>query len=161
ACPLGPDWPFGGVATQRITLDADHLRAELAVTAGNIAMPAQVGWHPWFWKPGSADLRFDAMYQRDSDGIPTGELVAPPAGPADDCFVRPLGPLQLHHDEVTITIDSDCDHWVVYSQQRRELCVEPQSGPPDGFTLAPFVLQPGETLRRWMTIGWSAVAGLR
>ena len=52
-------------------------------------------------------------------------------------------------------VSSSCDHWVVYDQPEHATCVEPQSGPPDGFTLCPEVLAPGETLRHTMTIAWS------
>jgi len=154
---LGSPWPFGGSSQQHFELSANRVVCDLSVTAGAVAMPAQVGWHPWFVKPASAQLRLAAMYQRDDAGIPTGELVEPPPGPWDDCFVRPLAPLQLRYDDLEVTIDSDCDHWVVYDQPLHATCVEPQSGPPDGFTLNPRVLRPGETLARRMTISWREI----
>ncbi len=152
---LGSRWPLGGRAFQRIELRPDRLRCSLAVQAADQPMPAQVGWHPWFVKPDRAELRFARMYQRDGDGIPSGVLVTPPEGPWDDCFVEPLAPLRLVVGPVTLTISSDCDHWVVYDEPADATCVEPQSGPPDGFTLRPHVLGPGDTLERWMEIAWT------
>ena len=170
-CPLGDHWPFGGVAHQRIELTANGLVCTLGVTADDLPMPAQVGWHPWFVKPDAARLSFAAMYRRDGAGIPAGDLMAPPAGPWDDCFVDPLGPLELRYDDgdrhVTLTVGSDCEHWVVYDQPHHATCVEPQSGPPDGFnamgTSVPggpagtpaTQLEPRQTLERTMRLSWS------
>ena len=155
---LGDQWPLGGAAEQMISVSEGVVRCDLAVTAADRSMPAQVGWHPWFRKPRTARLRFGGMYVRDEEGIPTGEIVPPPPGPWDDCFVEPRGELSLvvpgirSSPDVEVVIASDCDHWVVYDMPDHATCVEPQSGPPDGFTLAPHVLAPGRTLRRWMTI---------
>jgi aldose 1-epimerase len=155
---LGDSWPLGGWAHQRITVTDRGVRCELAVTAADRSMPAQVGWHPWFRKPTTARFRFGGMYQRDDTGVPTGEIVSPPPGPWDDCFVEPRTPPTLTiagrggSPDVEAVITSDCSHWVVYDRPDHATCVEPQSGPPDGCTLEPMVLQPGETLRRWMQI---------
>jgi aldose 1-epimerase len=151
---LADPWPFGGVARQRIELAEDGVTCTLAVTAGDEPMPAQVGWHPWFVKPMDAHLRFSRMYHRDAAGIPTGDVIAAPEGPWDDCFVEPLAAIELQYVDLVVTVNSDCDHWVVYDQPTHATCVEPQSGPPDGFTLAPQVLRPGETLERVMSITW-------
>lgn len=157
SCSLGTDWPFGGHAHQRIELRPEQLVCELAVIAGDSAMPVQLGWHPWFVKPRSATLRFEMMYARGAEGVPTGELIEPPVGPWDDCFVRPLAPLTLHHDDLTVTVESDCEHWVVYDRPTHATCVEPQSGPPDGFNLEPHLLAPGQRLTRWMRIRWAEI----
>src|SRR4051794_38054095 len=41
-------WPFGGQVRQAFRLDADGLTVEASITAGDEAMPAALGWHPWF-----------------------------------------------------------------------------------------------------------------
>jgi aldose 1-epimerase len=153
-CALGSPWPLGGVATQHIELATDHVLCQLLVTAEEHSMPAQVGWHPWFTKPLSATPAFASMYRRDAEGVPTGELVSPPPGPWDDCFMGPIGPVELQYDGLVVDVETDCDHWVVYDEPRHATCIEPQSGPPDGFTIAPHILGPGESLSRWMKIGW-------
>ena len=155
---LGDAWPLGGWAHQRITVADRRVRCDLAVTAADRSMPAQVGWHPWFRKPTDVRLRFGGMYRRDATGIPTGEIVAPPPGPWDDCFVEPFAapmltvPGRRGTPEVEIVITSDCSHWVVYDRPDHATCIEPQSGPPDGFNGAPLVLRTGETLHRSMTL---------
>ena len=157
-CGFEDHWPFGGAASQRIELFTDRVEQSLAVTADDLAMPAQVGWHPWFVKPDVARLAFERMYVRDTDGIPTGELVDAPPGPWDDCFVGPRGPLELEYAGLVVRVDSDCGCWVVYDQLHDATCVEPQSGPPNGFNLAgsgAFTrLEPGQAVQRSMTISW-------
>jgi len=158
SCGLEDHWPFGGAVTQRIELFGERIEFSLAVTADDLAMPAQVGWHPWFVKPDVARLEFGRMYVRGSDGIPTGEVVAPPPGPWDDCFVEPRGQLELEYTDLVVRVESDCDFWVIYDEQDNATCVEPQSGPPNGFNMAgknAFTrLEPGAVLQRTMTVSW-------
>ncbi len=156
-CPL--TWPFGGVAQQHIQLTRDRLICFLTVLATDQPMPATIGWHPWFRKPTSTAVEFESMYERDADGVPSGVMHDPPPPPWDDCFVRPTAPLRLHYPDLTVTVDSDCDHWVVYDMPAHATCIEPQSGPPDAFNLgSAAVLEPGELLQRWMTIAWQPAA---
>ncbi len=148
-------WPFGGRAHQHIHLADDALLCVLTVVADGEAMPVTLGWHPWFVKPPADRFEFAAMYLRDAEGIPTGELVPPPERPWDDCFVRPLATPELRYPGLTVRIESDCDHWVVYDQPSHATCVEPQSGPPDAVNLgSATVLEAGEFLQRSMTVRW-------
>lgn len=150
-------WPFGGTATQHLQLDPHGLACILTVYATGVPMPAVVGWHPCFLKPQRAHLEFARMYVRDADSIAVPELVAPKPHPWDDCFVEPLAPLRLHYPGLTVTIASDCDHWVVYDEPDHLTCVEPQSGPPDAFTIGGAArLEPGDMLQRHMALSWSA-----
>lgn len=158
SCPLDGalDWPFGGTAHQRIEIDATRVTCELTVDTDDGRFPAELGWHPWFRKPDRLEFSPTAMYQRDPVGIATGELVEPTVGPWDDCFVN-TRPVILHYDRhalATVTVASDCDHWVVYDQPSNATCVEPQSGPPDAFNLTPNVVDPASPLHRTMTISW-------
>jgi aldose 1-epimerase len=152
---LGPDWPFGGRARQRFDLinEGSSLHCTIEVTADARAMPVSVGWHPWFRRPVTLSFLARSMYKRDPDGIPDGTLVTGVPGPWDDCFTNLVGAPQLAFlDGPTIMITSSCDHWVVYDQPEHAVCVEPQSGPPDAFTLAPRVIEPYETFAASMTI---------
>ena len=83
---LGSQWPFGGSVSQHIELRNDHVHLELRVTAGGQAMPAQVGWHPWFCKPSRSSLIFESMLQRDDHGIATSHCVQIDAINVDDCL---------------------------------------------------------------------------
>lgn len=152
---LGRRWPFAGQVVHEVSVDA-HERAvvcTLTVSTTSDSMPAQVGWHPWFLRPATLDIDFAEMYVRDDHYIPTGRRIAPPPGPWDDCFVGARrAPTVTFADDARITVESDCDHWVIYDMPKHALCVEPQSGPPDGFTLAPHVVTPQSPLRRTMKL---------
>lgn len=153
--PLGARWPFGGSVTHEVDVDTEErcVTCTLTVSAASRSMPAQVGWHPWFVRPATLEIDFAEMYVRDDDYIPTGRRTAPPPGPWDDCFVSPRRtPTVVFPDGVRLGVESDCDHWVIYDMPIHALCVEPQSGPPDGFTLAPHIIGSGESLRRTMKL---------
>lgn len=155
-------WPFGGHAVQRFELTDSHFRVTAEVHAGDRPMPAMAGWHPWFRRSlergDPAELSFEAesVYSVDEALVPTGELEAVPPPPWNACFVG------LSHDPVitwpgalSLTISSDFDHWVIFTEPDHALCVEPQSGPPNEFHLSPRILQPGEALIGAMTLGWT------
>lgn len=154
--PQDERWPFGGSAHQRMELTRDRLRLELSVRAGSRAMPATIGWHPWFRKPERLDFSPSAVYPRDLEGIATLPLAAPPAGPWDDCFAN-VEAVGLDYEGRQLRLRSDCTHWVVYDYPAVTTCVEPQSGPPDAFNIEPLVLSAGQTLTRWFELEWSAV----
>jgi aldose 1-epimerase len=152
---LGPPWPFGGHAVHRVTVGADHVRCVLEVHAGDRPMPAQAGWHPWFRRPVELVVEPATMFRRDPEGIPDGALVPPTPRPWDDCFTDLAGPPVLRFpDGLTLTVESSCAYWVVYDEPEDALCVEPQTGPPDGFTLAPEIVHPGAPLVAEMTLRW-------
>ena len=153
ALPQDERWPFGGRAFQRIEVEEDHLRLELSVQAGSVAMPATIGWHPWFRKPERVRFSPTAVYPRDSHGIATLPIKTPSAGPWDDCFVN-TETVRLERASHALALSSDCTHWVVYDEDPNATCIEPQSGPTDAFNIEPFVLAPGETLTRWFQMAW-------
>jgi aldose 1-epimerase len=169
-CELGPPWPFGGRVRQRFELAADRLDVTMELEADE-AQPAVIGFHPWFRRrlatpAGAPDGAGDeieihiepaAMYRRDADGLPTGELVRPAPRPWDDCFVGlALPPVVRWPGVLRLSIESTADHWVVYDEQVEAICIEPQTGPPDGPNLEPRIVIPGEPLRTAMTWRWSA-----
>jgi aldose 1-epimerase len=173
AADLGPPWPFGGHVTQRIRLDGGALHAELEVRAGRRPMPAIVGWHPWFPRvlldrtgrpvgaPVELDLAAGGMLLRGPDGIPTGEIVRPiPAGPWDDCFIEmSASPVVRWPNALEVTIASEAHSWVVFTEREEEICVEPQTGPPNGLNSGEHdVVEPGKPLVVSMTIAWRHLA---
>lgn len=153
ALPRDGYWPFGGTTTQSIRVEDHRLQLQLAVQADDQAMPAVLGWHPWFRKPDRLIFAPTAMYPRDSEGIATLPRVAPVPGPWDDCFVAE-GEIALEREGQRLDLRADTDHWVVYDAAAHTTCVEPQTGPPDAFSLAPRVLQPGQQHRLSFELFW-------
>jgi len=159
---LADPWPFGGRVVQRATLLPDSLALEMEVHAAEAAMPASCGWHPWWSRqlargePVEVELHSAAMYQRNGDGIPTGELVGVRPPPWDDCFTDLHDPVAILHwpGAATVTIESDCACVVVFTDPEHALCVEPQSGPPDALNLEPHVVDQGHPLIVHTTWRW-------
>ncbi len=155
-------WPFAGRASQRFELDEASLRLEMTVIAAE-EQPVSVGWHPWFRREmdtgETLELEFEAehMYLLDEDGIPTGDLVEPSAGPWDDCFTNVTRGPRLRWGSLVLDLTSSSDHWVVYDERDNAVCVEPQTGPPDMVNTNPRVLGAGETLRSDFTLDWSSL----
>jgi aldose 1-epimerase len=135
-------WPFGGTVRQSFEVDEHGLTSTMTVEADERAFPASFGWHPWFRKPSLIDFTPVAMYRRDEHHIAVDELVDVPPGPWDDCFVN-HAPVGLVVDGVAVTLTSPCTHWVVYDEPTHATCVEPQTGPPDAFTIRPEFVEPG------------------
>jgi aldose 1-epimerase len=151
-------WPFGGTATQAIQMRSDGLDLHLAVQAGDQPMPSVLGWHPWFRKPDRLLFAPKAMYPRDGEGIATLPCVRPAPGPWDDCFVSPVDVVLVSAGQ-RLRMRADTEHWVVYDGAAHATCVEPQTGPPDGFTLAPNHLQPGQRLALTFELTWQIDTG--
>jgi aldose 1-epimerase len=171
---LGPGWPFRGTVTQSIRLGPGGLDATLVLEADE-AMPAGLGWHPWFRRylgdpldgtgTSSAEVEIvvDAawMYERGADGLPTGALVAPNPPPWDDAFTG-LGtsPIVRWPGTLEIELSSTASVWVVYDEPVEGVCVEPQTAPPDAFNLAaaageePDVADPEHPMTATMTWRW-------
>ncbi|MEM7092462.1 MAG: aldose 1-epimerase [Actinomycetota bacterium] len=162
---LGEPWPFGGYAVQRFELGPASLSITAEVRADHHAMPAMLGWHPWFRRmigPGPvAELQISGgrVYAVNDDLIPTGVLEPVPHPPWNACFVGlDADPVIEWPGLLRLTVSSDLDHWVIFTEPEHALCIEPQSGPPNEFHMAPRVLQPGEFLSGTMTLSWELPA---
>lgn len=163
---LGDPWPFAGRVVQRFALAPDRLDLTMEVHATGRPMPASCGWHPWWSRELSrgdaleVELHADAMYRRDDDGIPTGELspVTPP--PWDDCFTELGAPAAVltWPGALSVTVETDCPCVVVYTEPEHAVCVEPQSGPPDELNLAPRVVEPDAPLVVHAAFRWDVVS---
>ena len=152
---LGPDWPFPGRARQRFELAPGSLRCTLEIHAEDAPMPATAGFHPWFAGPVELDVRPGRQYRRNGEGIPDGTLIPPDPRPWDDCFVElAADPRLTFEDGLTATVSSDTDHWVIYTPEHA-VCIEPQTGPPDGPNLTPHVVEPGKPLSVSMVVSWA------
>ncbi|MCP3939410.1 MAG: aldose 1-epimerase [Actinomycetia bacterium] len=162
ATDLADPWPFGGRVTQSFDLTAHSLTIHGEIRAGDMAMPAMFGWHPWFrkqltrGKSATLSLIAESAYSTDDNMIPTGHLGPVPSAPWDTCMVDLLlDPVIVWGNALTLTVSSTFDHWVIYTEPEHALCVEPQSGPPNEPNSDPRVLQPGESLSGSMTLTWT------
>jgi aldose 1-epimerase len=168
--PLGDAWPFGGRAIHRVHLAPESLAATLEVHADRQPFPAIAGWHPWFRRtldgpagplggPARIDLRASGMLRRGDDYIPTGEVVPVPAEPWDDCFVGlSTPPVVRWPGAFEVTVESDAAYWVVYTMDPAGVCIEPQTGPPNGLNTGEFTLvAPDQPLIATMTLRWRRV----
>jgi aldose 1-epimerase len=165
ATDLGPDWPFPGWARQEIRLEAASLALRLEVHAAGGAMPASCGWHPWFRRvvagvPAGLDFHPGFMFERDDDGIATRRRLPAAEGPWDDCFGDvPANPVITWPGVLRLEIESTCAFWVVFTERRHALCLEPQTAPPDALNHEPFVVEPGRPLVAECAMRWGPSTG--
>ena len=155
-------WPLGGIVDVRYRLAESHLECELTITAESEALPAVLGWHPCLARSIAgvdATLQFEPgfMWARGDDGLPTAQQSAVPAGPWDDCFGGVSSSPRLRYgDELDLTLVAPTATWVVFDELDSIICVEPQTGVPDGFNRDDFTtLQEGESLSLSLDIAWS------
>jgi aldose 1-epimerase len=154
-------WPYTGRVTQLASLTEEALTLTMSVETYDSSFPAQIGWHPWFNRTlGGTDVHidFDPAWQeeRGDDHLPTGNRVDPKPGPWDDCFGMPGGV------DVTLTwpgrlelrVTSREEWVVVYDEQPEAVCVEPQTGPPNGLNTLPRLVTPIEPLEATTTWTW-------
>lgn len=154
-------WPYPGRVTQSVALAEDGLTLTMSVEAYGDSFPAQIGWHPWFNRNlGGKDVTVDFQpawqEERGDDHLPTGSRIDPKPGPWDDCFGMPGGV------DVTLTWPGQLqlrvtsrEEWVVvYDEQAEAVCVEPQTGPPNGLNTLPRLVTPLEPLEASTTWSW-------
>ncbi|MCE7080836.1 aldose 1-epimerase [Streptomyces sp. ST2-7A] len=165
---LSDPWPWPGRVTQTVRLaeDGGSLTLALGVETSGDSFPAQAGWHPWFLRrpiPDGPEARIDFtpawQEERGSDHIPTGKRVSPVPGPRDDCFAMP--------DGVDVTVEwpgllrlritSRAEWVVVYDEQEEAVCVEPQTGPPNGLNTHPRLVTQLEPLEVTTTWSWETL----
>jgi aldose 1-epimerase len=103
-------------------------------------VPVIVGWHPWFVNSlgPSADLTVQtesAHLAIRQDAFPSGEFceVRDFDAEYDDCFRIPSREVILHWGkELHLRIQNSHEWFVIYNGASNFMCIEPQSGPPNG-----------------------------
>ncbi|MDT9691116.1 aldose 1-epimerase [Streptomyces sp. P9(2023)] len=159
---LGDPWPYSGRVTQTFALTEDSLTLQLGVETYDDSFPAQAGWHPWFHRSldGGAPVRVDFtpewQEERGEDHLPTGRRIGPTPGPWDDCFGMPGGVdvTLTWPEQLELKVTSRAEWVVVYDEQEAAVCVEPQSGPPNGLNTLPRYVTPIEPLEIAATWAW-------
>lgn len=161
----GP-WPWPMVVTLTWRLEPGVLTTIIRVESGADTFPCVVGWHPWFRRHiggATAQWRMDAtaILERGDDALPRNVGAVPHAGPFDDAFLVPSGQAHLTWPSILdLDIESSSTWFVVYDALAHALCVEPQSGPPDGLVEHPWAVpasvepgRPVEQIVRWRMRG--------
>ncbi|WP_432248593.1 aldose 1-epimerase [Streptomyces sanyensis] len=158
---LTDPWPYAGRVTQTFALAEDSLTVAMGVETAETSFPAQVGWHPWFLRTiggERARLDFSPEWQeeRGEDHLPTGKRITPLPGPWDDCFGMPDGvrATLTWPGFLELEVSSRARWVVVYDEQEEAVCVEPQSGPPDGLNTDPELVTLIDPLELAMTWTW-------
>ncbi|AZQ72388.1 MULTISPECIES: aldose 1-epimerase [Streptomyces] len=162
---LADPWPYSGRVTQLVELTEESLTLTMGVETYDDSFPAQAGWHPWFLRNlgvgKDVEIGFQPSWQeeRGDDHLPTGQRIDPRPGPWDDCFGMPDGV------DVTLTwpgalelkVTSRAEWVVVYDEQTEAVCVEPQSGPPNGLNTHPRLVTPIDPLEIATTWTWRSL----
>ncbi|MFB7590469.1 aldose 1-epimerase [Streptomyces sp. NPDC056169] len=154
-CELGDPWPYKGKVTQIFELAEDSLSLTFGVETYDDSFPAQAGWHPWFLRNlgrGGQDVRLDFapawQEERGENHLPTGRRIDPLPGPWDDCFGMPDGVdvTLTWPEELELKVTSRAEWVVIYDEPAEAVCVEPQSGPPNGLNTHPRLVTPIDPL---------------
>ncbi|MFF9147821.1 aldose epimerase family protein [Streptomyces sp. NPDC055051] len=162
-CELGDPWPYKGRVTQVLELADDRLTLRFGVEAYDDSFPAQAGWHPWFLRNlgrGGEDVRVgftpDWQEERGDDHLPTGRRIGPTPGPWDDCFGMPAGVdvALTWPGELELRVTSRAEWVVIYDEPEDAVCVEPQSGPPNGLNTHPRLVTPIDPLEVESVWAW-------
>lgn len=172
-------WPWAYRATQHFALTPDRLLVELAlINLSAAAMPAGLGWHPYFPRTPRATVIADvrAIWRTDNEVMPIsleppwsdadlGRGVVVNAVALDNCCVGWGHRVAIDWPEdgahLTMTAEPPLDYVVVFTPPGCPFfCVEPVSHVTDAFNLAAAgradtglrVLEPGDTLRASVTL---------
>ena len=175
-----PDaWPWAYRAVQRFRLTPTGLELELAVTnEGDAAMPAGLGWHPYFPRTPETTLtaHVTEIWLTDAEILPTARVAPPPdrdprPGLAvdrvalDNVFVGWDGHAVVTWPErgarLRLAASPPLGTLVVYTPPAQPFfCAEPVSHITDAFNLAAggqagtgmLTLAPGESVRATFTL---------
>jgi galactose mutarotase-like enzyme len=154
-------WPFGGTAQLKPTVEEDEVVVRLDVTAGDCEMPIAIGWHPWFRRrlTSGAEMKLtlpgDArMWEPSSEEEPNGRWIAPGQGPFDNCFSTQGAVVCEWVGDTTavrLLVSSDSGLIGLYDPEESGIAIEPMTAVPG--TL-PGWLEPAETQSLTVRMKW-------
>jgi aldose 1-epimerase len=178
--PHAPDaWPWAYRAVQRVALTSTSLELELTLAnEGDAAMPAGLGWHPYFPRTPETTLtaRVGGLWLTDAEMLPVACVVPPPVqdpgrglavnrAALDNAFVGWDGQAVVAWPErrarLRLATRDPLGTLVVYTPPGQSFfCAEPVSHITDAFNLAAagrtdtgmLTLAPGESARATLTL---------
>lgn len=151
-CEFDPArWPFRGSMIQRVTMAQGKLSLEAEVVAEE-AMPAAIGWHPWF-ASGGDDLRVevlaDSVLELAPNLTPTGALLAVDdrtdlrgrpkmsGRRLDDVYAVVQSPAIVEWPDLVLTLAFGGPVGsAVVCRHAEAVCVEPSTAWPDSIRLS-------------------------
>jgi aldose 1-epimerase len=166
-------WPFDFSGRQTMRVHPDRLELQMQFTnLAVVAVPAGLGWHPYFTKRPGCRIAFDATgrWEMGRDQLPT-HLAAHAGVHADGntlrldhCFDGWSGALEWRDSVLDVRVTSNLSRLVVYTTPERNcIAIEPVSHVNNALAriaelgesmqdLGVRVLQPGESTTAAMTI---------
>jgi aldose 1-epimerase len=151
-------WPFAGSVETHWAITETTVQTNITVSSERDEFPATVGWHPWFPRElhgaqARVDLPATDQLVRGEDALPTGERIPyqPIPGTFDDAFLVPSQQATITWPDVARVHVTSSEPWfVLFDQLPDAVCIEPQSGPPDGLRSSaywePFLVTPNRPL---------------
>jgi aldose 1-epimerase len=162
-------WPFDFSARQVFTLDEQGLHVALTlINRAHEAVPAGLGWHPYFPKRQRSRLHAELTDRWESDPgteLPTRRVPQPGIDSEvsylsfDHCFEGWQGAARLRDERLSLRLTSSLSYLVVYTPADKSYyCVEPVSHVSNAIHMADpaahglRTLQPGQALQAWMRL---------
>lgn len=139
-----PEWPWPLTVRVSWILEPGRLTTEIELESSEDGAPCVVGWHPWFRREvagrvGQWGLDAPRLLERGDGALPLALRDDAGTGPFDDAFWVPSGRAIIQWPGwLAIDVASDGSWFVVYDERPEAICLEPQSGPPDGLTEHPW-----------------------
>jgi aldose 1-epimerase len=157
AVELDARWPFGGTVVQRFELSETGLAMTLRIEALR-AMPAAVGFHPWFRRdlgggPVRLELSASGAHAFDAAGMALQTIGAVPPRPWDDVLAGVRSPV-LRWPELELALTSSTTTWIVYERRDDAVCVEPISAPAGVVAAGTATASPGAPLTLDFSLHW-------
>ena len=158
---LDERWPLGGWARQEVRGLSSGLELSLTVGNDNGAMPANIGFHPWFrssvaGRRALLDWPVALAYTEETPHI-TSRRLAPRRNEhtwcAPSCGFDPVIRWPSLFAMTLSSAEARC--WVVHERVGRALCVEPQTAPGNALRAGDAdVVSPGRPLTLRLCFGF-------
>ena len=170
SCKFGETWPWEGVIEVIWRLHGQQLMTTIQVSSDAYEFPVVTGFHPWFCQTnqfGQAHWQLPGcrVAERDDSFELSGRFIDKPetSGIFDDAFYVPSQTAVIRWgDALSMEIHQSHEWFVVYDKEPNFMCIEPQTGPPNGVNdalIGPvFVVSPERPLIQ--EVSWRVIRDL-